>query len=103
MIRHVVMWTVKGESRAERMMGTAAIEAAFKEMEGRIPGMLNIEVGIDAGLEDGACDIVLIADFASPQDLSVYASHPEHRRVRDKLAGLRLSRHCVDFEVIHDR
>ncbi len=45
------------------------------------------------------CDVVLYTEFATSDALAAYQEHPEHRRVRAELEGVRLSRHQVDYAV----
>lgn len=99
MIRHIVMWRVKGESAAERNLAREQFRRAFEGLRGRIPGMLQLEVGLDIDVAEGACDVVLLTEFSDQAALESYASHPEHLRVRDELQGLRLSRHQIDYIV----
>ncbi|MNT91267.1 Stress responsive A/B Barrel Domain protein [compost metagenome] len=58
-----------------------------------------MEVGIDVSRVDYACDTVLLAEFESLAALKAYADHPEHLRVREQLAGLRIARHQVDYTI----
>ncbi|MGZ2747403.1 Dabb family protein [Burkholderia stagnalis] len=97
MIRHVVMWKVAGDTDDERAQARARVKAAFEGLRGRIPGMTHVEVGADFSAADYACDLVLVAEFESREALGGYAAHPEHARVRDELAGLRIARHQVDY------
>ena len=97
MIRHIVMWKVRGDSREEKRANIARLQAAFLGLRGRIPGLLHLEVGVDTSGVDYACDVVLVSDFASQQALDDYASHPEHLRVRQELGDLRTARHQVDY------
>jgi quinol monooxygenase YgiN len=68
-------------------------------LRGRIPGLLQLEVGVDTSGVDYACDVVLVSDFESQAALDAYASHPEHLRVRKELGELRTARHQVDYAV----
>lgn len=97
MIRHIVMWSVAGKSEQERHDACSRVKAAFEGLRGRIPGMTRVEVGADFSRVDYACDLVLVADFESREALDRYATHPEHVRVREELAGLRIARHQVDY------
>ena len=54
---------------------------------------------MDASAVDYACDVVLYSEFESWDALQAYAEHPAHLRVRDKLVGIRIARHQVDYEV----
>jgi hypothetical protein len=99
MIRHIVMWRVKGDSLEERAAVRRRVRAAFESLRGRVPGMLKLEIGLDTSGVDYACDAVLVTEFDSQDALDAYADHPEHLRVRDELAGLRTTRHQVDYLV----
>lgn len=97
MIRHIVMWRVRGENAIERKAARELVRDAFEGLRGRIPGMTRLEVGLDASGVDDACDVVLVTDFVSPAALASYAVHPEHLRVRKELGDLRVERYQVDY------
>lgn len=99
MIKHIVMWRVAGSSPDERAGNAERIRAAFEGLRGRIPGLLHIEIGLDTSRIDEACDVVLYSEFESGTALDRYRDHPEHGRVRAELAGLRITRHQVDYAV----
>ena len=99
MIRHVVMWSLRGEDAAARARNIALLRSEFESLRGRVPGLLALEIGVDDSRVDYACDVVLIADFASCRALADYATHPEHLRVRTRLGDLRTARHQVDYEI----
>lgn len=98
MIKHIVMWKLRGDSRQERTKHAMQLSASFNSLRGRIPGLLHLEVGVDRSDVDYACDVVLYSEFESQAALDAYASHPEHQRVKDELAGMRIARHQVDYE-----
>lgn len=97
MIRHIVMWRLRGDSADERAAARAQVKQAFEGLRGRIPGLLALEVGLDISGVDHACDVVLVTDFDTPDALAAYAVHPEHLRVRAELGDLRTARHQVDY------
>ncbi len=97
MIKHIVMWNVRGAAPDERENAIRFLKSRFEGLRGRIPGLLSLEVGVDTSRIDYACDVVLYSEFESQQALDAYASHPEHLRVRDDLDGLRIARHQVDY------
>ena len=98
MIKHIVMWNVRGDDAAARERNLALLKAEFETLRGRIPGLLHLEVGADESRIDYACDAVLYSEFASREALAAYADHPEHLRVRRTLGDLRIARHQVDYE-----
>ena len=99
MIRHVVMWRVRGDTSAERNAARERVREAFEGLRGRIPGMTRLEIGLDQSAIDYACDVVLVSEFASQGALTAYAAHPEHQRVRAELGDLRTERYQVDYVV----
>lgn len=98
MIRHVVMWSVRGEDAGAQARNVAFVKSEFESLRGQVPGLIALEVGVDESRIDYACEVVLIADFATRQALADYSTHPAHLRVRGRLGDLRSARHQVDYE-----
>ncbi|PZQ78248.1 MAG: stress responsive protein [Variovorax paradoxus] len=99
MIRHIVMWNVQGGTPEEKRENIELVRRGFHGLRGHIPGLIHLEIGTDASRSDCACDVVLYSEFESQAALDGYVEHPEHLRVRDELAGIRVERHQVDYEV----
>lgn len=99
MIKHIVMWNVRGDDAATRARHLALLTSQFESLRGRVPGLVHLEVGVDESRIDYACDVVLYTEFDSREALAAYAEHPEHLRVRHALGDLRIARHQVDYEV----
>ena len=99
MIKHIVMWNVRGDDAAARARNLACLKAEFESLRDRVPGLLHLEVGIDESRIGYACDVVLYTEFASREALAAYAEHPAHLRVRHALGDMRTVRHQVDYEV----
>lgn len=99
MIRHIVMWNIRGDTPAEKAQGIAQVQRSFESLRGRIPGLLHLEIGVDASGVDYACDVVLYSEFESQDALDAYSAHPEHLRVKNEVADLRIARHQVDYVV----
>ncbi|MBB5497534.1 Dabb family protein [Paraburkholderia sp. MM5384-R2] len=97
MVKHIVMWNVRGGTPEQKSESADLIKRAFEGLNGKIPGLLKLEIGSDVSHIDYACDVVLYSEFDSAESLAAYATHPEHLRVRDELAGVRISRHQVDY------
>lgn len=96
-IRHIVMWRVAGATAAERSVNCSTVRDAFLGLRGTIPGLQELEVGIDTSRVDYACDVVLCTLFQDSQSLEDYATHPEHLRVKRELGDIRITRHQVDY------
>ena len=99
MIRHIVMWNVRGDTPVEKAQAIERLQNSFESLRGQIPGLLHLEIGVDSSRIDYACDVVLYSEFESQAALDAYGSHPEHLRVKRELADLRTARHQVDYAV----
>lgn len=99
MIKHIVMWKVKGSTPEEKSEGVHRIQAAFHGLVGVIPGLTALEVGADVSRIDYACDVVLYTEFDSQEALDSYASHPDHLRIKRELGDVRIARHQVDYVI----
>lgn len=97
MIKHIVMWRVRGETAEARRAASEQIKKLFEQLRSLIPGLLELEVGIDVSGVDYACDVVLYTEFDSVDALEAYAAHPEHLRVKHALGDLRVARFQVDY------
>jgi hypothetical protein len=99
MIKHIVMWNVRGDTPAEKARGIDTLQRSFASLRGKIPGLIHLEIGVDVSRIDYACDVVLYSEFESQAALDAYATHPEHLRVKNELIDLRTARHQVDYVV----
>ena len=99
MIKHIVMWNLKGDNPQAKDRAIDQIARSFESLRGRIPGLLHLEIGVDSSSVDYACDVVLYSEFESQKALDAYAEHPEHLRVKSEVEGLRVARHQVDYRV----
>jgi hypothetical protein len=98
-IKHIVMWNVKGTTSAEKSESVRRLKAAFDGVREAVPGLTALEIGVDVSGIDYACDVVLYSEFESREALNSYATHPEHLRVKRELADLRIARYQVDYVV----
>jgi hypothetical protein len=67
-------------------------------LQGRIPGLLRAEVGIDFGRGSQSLDVALCAEFDTRESLASYQDHPEHLAVVQFIRKIRDQRVVVDFE-----
>jgi hypothetical protein len=91
MLLHVVMWCLRERGDAEELA------ARLRALDGCVPGLLGLEVGIaaDAGVADGA-DVVLVSRFTDAQALAAYGGHPQHQALAEWLRPRRSERRVVD-------
>lgn len=99
MIKHIVMWRLRGDTPDEKRAAARLVKTQFEALRGTVPGLRQIEIGVDVSGVDYACDVVLVSEFDSAESLAAYASHPAHLRVREALGDMRIARHQVDFVV----
>ncbi|MGF6568648.1 hypothetical protein ABH945_000724 [Paraburkholderia sp. GAS333] len=97
MVKHIVMWNVRGETSQQKKESALLVKTAFESLSGKIPGLTKLEVGLDVSAVDYACDVVLYTEFESQESLEAYASHPEHLRVKQVIGDIRIARHQVDY------
>ncbi len=100
MIKHIVMWDVRGTTQEEKLLAINELKAAFSGLEAKIPGLLHMEVGVDMSRASYACDVVLYSEFDSRESLAAYAEHPEHARVKRLLVDVRVARHQVEYDMV---
>lgn len=98
MIKHIVFWRMNGETPAKRATQAAAIKQALEALNGRIPGLLRLEVGIDISGDADASDVVLYSEFADRAALESYHHHPEHQKAAPLVRAARCERRVVDYE-----
>ena len=100
MIKHIVMWKLhgfaEGKSKAEN---AAKAKQMLEALNGKIPGLLKLEVGINSTHSEGSSDLVLYSEFESTEALERYPDHPEHQAVMPFMAAIRSERRVVDYAV----
>jgi quinol monooxygenase YgiN len=99
MVKHIVMWRlydeVDGMSKRE---SAVIIKKALEELQGKIPGLLHIEAGIDFSDSDQSADIVLYSELESREALEAYQLHPLHQAVVPLVKKYACERTVVDFD-----
>lgn len=75
MIRHVAMMRF---TESTTTADIEALAAALRRLPNVIPEIVAYTCGADLGLTQGACDFVVVADFATQAGYRTYAEHPDH-------------------------
>jgi hypothetical protein len=100
MIKHILLFKIKdgveGRNKAESI---AQAKAMLENLYGKIPGLINIEVGTDFSASPDSVDMALYSEFESREALSVYATHPEHQAVLPFIRSILSERHLIDYEI----
>ena len=104
MIKHIVMWKLKdfseGRSKAENIQ---IMKSMLEALNGKIPGLEMLEVGLNINTSDMGFDLVLYSEFKDEKALETYQNHPEHLIVREFVGKVREKRAVADYETTDDR
>ncbi|ASA20618.1 Dabb family protein [Paenibacillus donghaensis] len=95
MIKHIVFFKLKDRS-AEQVEVTAQV---LRNMEGRIPQLISIEVGTDILHSERSFDLALVTVVATLEDLQAYQVHPAHKEVIAHINEVKELSIVVDYEV----
>ena len=99
MVRHIVMWKLRGPSAEEKRSQAEQCRTALLGMLGKVPGITQMEVGIGLGSGEQEMDLVLSSLHESWEALAAYGNHPDHEPVKQLIGGLRTERRLLDYEV----
>jgi hypothetical protein len=94
MVTHVVLFQLRDASEAS----SAATAAVLMEMDGKIPCLESIEVGVDVVHSERSYDLALITRFKDWSGLETYRVHPVHAQVLTHLQRVVAKSVVVDFE-----
>lgn len=95
MIKHIVFFKLKDRS-PEQVAKTVAV---LRNMEGKIPQLLSVEVGADILHSERSYDIALTTVVASLEDLQAYQVHPVHKEVIVHINEVKELSIAVDYEI----
>ncbi|MBQ0051929.1 MAG: Dabb family protein [Treponema sp.] len=99
MVKHIILWTLKEMSDAEKKEVKAGIKAGLEGLVGKVPGLVEVKV-VTEGLTSSNADLMLDSTLESEAALKAYATHPEHVAVADsKVRPFTAVRSCLDFEI----
>jgi hypothetical protein len=100
MVKHVVCFKLKDHAEgATKAENARLLKGRIEAMRGQIPGMLELEVGLNFEPSDAAYDLVLYAVFESRAALAAYQVHPAHLAVVGVIRRVRDQRIVVDWDV----
>ncbi len=93
MIKHVVVWKLKDRADGPKL------KSAIENLDGKIPGLLSIEAGIDENKSDAAGDLILISTHTDKAALDLYQDHPVHIELKNIIGPCVTSRVVVDYTI----
>lgn len=100
MVKHIILWTLKEMSDAEKASVKAGIKEGLEGLKGKIPGLVDIKVNTDGRLASSTADLMLDSTFENADALKGYSKNPAHVAVADsKVRPFTAARSCLDFEI----
>lgn len=99
MVKHIVMWKLKDQAEgATREENARKLKETLQAMVGKIPQIVELEVGIQMRVDETAYDMVLTTSFKTREDLDQYQKHPDHGKVAVFVKKIVSDRKVVDYE-----
>ena len=100
MVKHIILWQLKDElSLQEKELVKKEIKAGLEDLQGKVPGLLDIHVQISA-LDSSNADLMLDVTLEDAEALKGYAVHPDHLAVANsKVRPYTKTRICMDFQI----
>ncbi len=100
MIKHIVFWRLNESAYGnDKQTNAQILKDKLLAMNGKVEGLLNVEVGFDFSNEKDSSDVVLYSEFESKEALHQYQIHPDHEDLKKWLSEVRYERRVVDYEV----
>jgi len=100
MIKHIVLFKLLDNAEGKTKEENAKfIKEKLEELNGVVPGLIKLEVGINFTVSDTASDVVVNSEFESKEALEGYIVHPQHKEIAEYIAKVRSERRVVDYEV----
>jgi hypothetical protein len=104
MIRHVVMWKLKDEAEgATKEKNAEKMKLVLEGLKVKIDEIKNVEVGINITNDDDEAgspyDVVLISDFDSELDYTMYTRNDHHKKAVKFINSVIEDRHFVDYKM----
>ena len=98
MIKHIVMWRLKESAHGQDQATNArGIKARLEALQGVVPGLLKIEVGLDFSRTTASADVVLYSEFVDRAALDAYQKHPAHEAAKAFIGEACCERRIADY------
>lgn len=97
MVKHIVLFKlVEFESAEAKQQKMVEFKEGLESLPKLIAEIKFLEVGLNSNPAE-KYDIALTTEFASMDDLTIYAKHPDHVRVGGIIRPVLAERACVDY------
>lgn len=93
MVRHIVMWNLREENKEQ---AAADIKQALEALNGRIPGMIRLEVG--RGYNEKGFDLCLYSEFETREAVLAYCDNPLHKAAQAIVHAAMTERVVCEYE-----
>lgn len=97
MIKHIVFWKIKEDLDFDGVFEEMKIRV--DGMNGKIPGLVHVELGRDFNNSEFAYDVALYSELENKDALSTYQDHPVHQLVKEFIGAVTDARAIVDYEI----
>lgn len=100
MVKHIILWKLKGElSSEEKVSVLKNMKEQLESLAGKIPGLTEIIVRTEP-LASSNAEVMLDSTLESEEALKGYQAHPEHVNVADTYVRPYTEvRMCMDYEM----
>jgi len=102
MIKHIVVWKLKDHAEGKTKHENALqLKTELESLNGIIPGLIHLEVGINVTASDSGddSDVILYSEFENMEALNNYYPHPAHVKIVPFAQSIRTERRVIDYEV----
>lgn len=99
MIKHIVLWRLNGDSADQCQAQAREIKQVLEALNGRVPGLRHLEVGIDFTASERSAHVALLAELDSREALAAYQTHPEHVAAKQVVVAATAQAMAADYEL----
>lgn len=100
MIKHLLFLRLKDSAHGnDKATNARLVKEMLESLNGKIPGLLKLEVGIDFSATEDSSDIALYSELTDREALDLYQAHPAHMAIKPFVAETKFERRVVDYEI----
>ncbi len=100
MVKHIVMWKIQGVNGQSKEETAQTIKRTLEDLNGKIEGLIHLEVGLDFLQSEASYDVVLYSELTDKEALDFYQNHPLHvKAATEVVKPAATSRMVVDYEM----
>lgn len=98
MYKHIVTW--KLNDRNENITLALSATEILAKMRSELPGLVQIEIGVDSSNSQESSDLVLYSEFISLAAYNNYDQHDLHQQLKKLIGPRRSERRVIDYETV---